>query len=273
MNKKINFGCQLYTWQMVGEKYIGKISHILNIVSKANFKAIEPEIYMLGHFYDNPALLEKELEKTGIKLSSISLSCDWKFSEETELERLRADVAIGFLKKFNGAQLLTANSPGIDRSDLLERQRNVITCVNAVASRAYEEGIAVSFHPNSPMGSVFRTKEDYEVLSNGLDNKIVGFCPDSGHIQKGGMNAIDIFKQYRSLINNVHFKDISSNGEWIGMGQGIIDFPEIVKFLKNTDYTGWIMIEEESAKAEADPDLAVIENGKYIEQILLPLLE
>ncbi len=273
MDKKLNFGCQLYTWQMVGEKYIGKIPHILNIVRKANFAAIEPEIYMLGHFFDNPALLSKELEHTGIKLSAICLSCDWKFPEETNLERLCADKAIDFLKKFTGAQLMTGHLPGLDRSNLYNRQKNMISCVNSVALRAVEKGINVSFHPNSAIGSVFRTKEDYEVLLNGLDDKIVGFCPDSGHIQKGDMNAIDIFKQYRSLITNVHFKDISSNGEWAEMGHGIINFPEIVKFLKSTNYTGWIMIEEEAIKAKADPDLAVIKNGKYVEKLLLPLLE
>lgn len=258
---------------MSGEKYIGKIPHILNIVSKANFAAIEPEIYMLGHFFDNPALLDEELEYTGIKLSAICLSCDWKFPEETESERLLADKAKDFLKNFPGTQLVTSHLPGIDRLDLYERQKNAITCVNTVALRAIEEGITVSFHPNSATGSVFHTKEDYEVLLNGLDHKVVGFCPDCGHIKKGNMDVMDIFKQYRSLIKNVHFKDISSNGEWVGMGHGIINFPKIVKFLKSTDYTGWIIFEEESTKAKADPDQAVVKNGKYLVRSLLPLLE
>ena len=91
--------------------------------------------------------------------------------------------------------------------------------------------------------------------------------------RKGDMDIMDIFKQYQSLIKNIHFKDISLNGEWVGMGKGIINFPEIVKFLKSTDYTGWIMFEEESAKANADPDQAVIRNGKYLVRSLLPLLE
>jgi inosose dehydratase len=270
--KKINFGCQLYTWQMSGDKYIGKISHILNIAKKSYFTAIEPEIKMLGHFFDNPALLAKELESKGIKLSAIFLSCDWKLPEETGSERLLADKVIDFLKNFPEANLGTGLFPGIDRSDLSRRQKNAISCINAVATRAAAEGMTVFFHPNSPTGSIFRTKEDYEVLLNGLDHKIIGFCPDSGHIVKGGMDVMDIFKKYFPLIKNVHFKDISSGGEWVGMGHGIINFPEIVKFLKSAGYTGWIIIEEESLEAETDPDKAVIENGRYILNSLLPLL-
>jgi inosose dehydratase len=258
---------------MSGEKYIGKIPHILNIVREANFVAIEPDIYMLGHFFDNPALLGEKLENTEIKLSAICLSCNWKFPEETESERLLADKAIDFLKNFPGTQMVTGQLPGVDRFNLYERQKNTITCINAIALRAADEGIAVSFHPNSATGSVFRTKEDYEVLLNGLDNKVVGFCPDCGHIKKGNMDVMEIFKQYQSLIINIHFKDISLNGEWIGMGQGIINFPEIIKFLKCTDYKGWIMFEEESTEANADPDQAVIRNGKYLVRSLLPLLE
>ncbi|MEI7615763.1 MAG: hypothetical protein WCJ54_03530 [Actinomycetota bacterium] len=81
MNKN-NFGCQLYTWQMSGEKYIGKIPHILDIVSRANFSAIESEIYMLGHFLDNPDLLIEKLKCSGITLSAICLSGYWKFPKE-----------------------------------------------------------------------------------------------------------------------------------------------------------------------------------------------
>lgn len=47
----------------------------------------------------------------------------------------------------------------------------------------------------------------------------------------------------------------------------------IGNFLKSIDYTGWIMFEEESVKANADPDQAVIRNGKYLVKSLLPLLE
>ena len=56
------------------------------------------------------------------------------------------------------------------------------------------------------------------------------------------------------------------------MGAGIIDFPGIVAMLKDTGYTGWIMIEEESPEAEVDPNTATIKNGEYLQRSLLPIV-
>jgi inosose dehydratase len=56
------------------------------------------------------------------------------------------------------------------------------------------------------------------------------------------------------------------------MGAGIIDFPGIVRMLKDTGYSGWIMIEEESPDAEVDPDTAATKNGEYLQRSLLPLI-
>ena len=273
IENKINFGCQLYTWQMSGEKYAGKIPDILNTVKKTHFTGIESEIFMLGDYFNNPSVLAKELNYAGIKLAAIALCCEWKFPKETESEKLLADKAIDFLKIFPGTQMATGQLAGIDRSCLYERQKNAISCLNTVAARASDKGISVSFHPNSPEGSIFRLYKDYEILLNFLDFDIIGFCPDTGHIAKAGMDVLDIFKKFSSLINNIHFKDISSNNEWAKMGHGVINFAEIVKFLKSADYSGWIMIEEESEEAETFPDQIVINNGDYVEKILLPLLK
>jgi len=101
---------------------------------------------------------------------------------------------------------------GTDRSNLHQRQVNAIACIDAIAGRAADLGIECSFHPNSPAGSVFRIKEDYLVLLDSLDSRIVGFAPDAGHIAKGGMDAIEIFNTYRSLIKHIHFKDITTSG-------------------------------------------------------------
>lgn len=147
--------------------------------------------------------------------------------------------------------------PGKDRLNLRQRQANAIACVNAVASRAVDQGIVCSFHSNSPKGSVFRIQEDYRILLDSLDSRVVGFTPDTGHIAKGGMDVLDIFNSYRPLNKHVHFKDITASGEWTAMGAGVIDFPRIVTMLRDTGYAGWIMIEEESPDAEADPDSAI----------------
>jgi inosose dehydratase len=269
---QIKFGCQFYTWQMSGNRYAGKLPHILNVVRPAGFAGIESEPWMLGSYYDDPSTLKDLLAQFNLQLGAIALVCNWASPDETEQEKSEAGRVFKYTKSFPGAHLVLCQAPGKDRSNLRQRQDNLISCVNAVAARAVDQGLTCSYHPNSPDGSVFRIEDDYEILLDELDSSVVGFAPDTGHIVKGGMDVVKILKMYRPLIEHIHFKDITASGGWTAMGDGIIDFPGIVAMLRDTGYAGWIMIEEESPEAEVDPDTATTKNGEFLQRSLLPIV-
>jgi inosose dehydratase len=261
---KIKFGFQTYTWQMSYDKYAGEVPHILDIIREGSGEGIEIEVCMMGKYMDDPALFKEELEKRDIKFAALCLVCDWLSASETDEEMALADKSIAFVKYFEGTKLALCQMPQSDRENLTSRQKNVLACINAVSKRAVDEGVICTYHPNSPPGSIFRTADDYEIMIAGLDRNLIGYTPDSGHIENGGMDTLSIIKKYRDCINHVHFKDIDANGNWVAMGDGITDFPAIVKYLNETDYDGWIMTEEESAEAEKNPDEVTIKNGEYI---------
>ncbi|OMF26723.1 hypothetical protein BK133_19980 [Paenibacillus sp. FSL H8-0548] len=267
----IPFGFQTYTWQMSYEKYRDQLDHILTTVTEAGGAGIEPEVCMLGRYTDTPLALLDELDRKGLRLSALCLALEWRHGEETEEERAEADRIIRYLKYFPGTILTLVQLPGKDRSDLVNRQSNALSNINAVAQRAFDQGIPCAYHPNSPSGSIFRVEEDYSVLLNGLDGRYCGYAPDTGHIAKGGMDVEAIIKTYRSMIKHVHFKDMNADGSWTALGQGIIDHKGIVRFLNGTGYDGWIMVEEESKGAESDPDQVTLQNGIYIREALAPL--
>jgi inosose dehydratase len=268
----IQFGCQFYTWQMSGQRYVGELPHITGVVRAAGFSGIEPETGMLGRYYADPLLLKDVLAERGLALGALTLVPDWKEPQETEAERQEAERVFDYLRAFPGTLLVLVQMPGADRADLRQRQQNALACINAVAARAAARGIVCAYHPNSPPGSLFRTLEDYQRLLDGLDPRVCGFAPDTGHVAKGGIDVSWLFETYRPLIRHVHFKDMTAGDEWAAMGAGVIDFPRLVTRLRDTGYQGWIMVEEESAAAETDPDTATLNNGEYLRQSLLPLV-
>lgn len=268
---KISIGCETYTWAMSGDTYKNKLAHILGVMSKAGFKSIEPDTGFMNGFED-PAVFKEVLERNSIELSVLCHVEDWRNPMETDAERRNADQWIAFMSHFPEAILLLVQMPGEDRKQLHERQQNLLTCVNDIARRAADKGIVCSYHPNSPMGSIYRTEEDYKILLNGLDSDVIKYTPDVGHMAKGGMDPLKVIKEYRELVNCIHYKDMFEDGRWAAMGAGTIDFEEITKYLKNTGFEGWIIVEDEADEAITDPDGVTLKDGIYIEEVLRPLL-
>ena len=266
----IKLACETYTWQMPGEQYKGKLEHIMDICEQAGFEGIEPETSFFHHLSD-PILMKEALNKYNLSLAALCYVEDWLHPEETEAEKTRADKWIDFLSHFPETVLLTVQMPQADRANLGERQKNMISCVNNLCRRASEKGIICSNHPNSPSGSVFRIASDYEILIEGLD-EVVGYCPDLGHIAKSGMDPLSIVTKYRDRINLMHYKDMYDDGRWAATGEGTIAFDQVTKYLKETNYEGWIIMEDECDEAITNPDELTLRDGIYIEREIKSLL-
>jgi inosose dehydratase len=268
---KIQIGCQTYTWQMSGERYLDKLQHIVNVASTAGFAGLEPEVQFLREFYD-PVKMAELLDEHQIKLAAVCLVEDWLSGKETEPERVNADQLIDFLKHFPDTMLALCQMPGSDRSNLKERQANLLACVNDIARRAFDQGVSSSYHPNSPAGSIYRTAEDYDILLNGLDASVTGWAPDVGHIANGAMDPLQKIKEYRSLVRHVHFKDMYGDRTWAQMGKGTIDFAAITSFLRDTAFDGWLIVEDECKKAVTAPDVVTREDGAFMEDKIAVLI-
>src|SRR5688500_1984705 len=267
------FGSEVYTWFMNnnGKTHEGRLGHMIEVIAKAGFTGIQPIHFWMGDLSD-PGRLEEKLKKEGIELCAIALALDWNGAEETEKERMEADQTISLLQRFPGAILCTVQKPS-GRYDLVERRRNLVNIVNDVSRRAMEKGVPCSFHPNSPHSSITRTEEDYKVILESLDTAATGWTPDVGHIINAGMDPLEKMKEYSSLINHVHYKDWNGEPEFALMGKGKVDLLGITQWLKDSNYKGWIVCEDEGEEALEDPDFVTLHDGKWIREELLPALK
>ena len=62
------------------------------------------------------------------------------------------------------------------------------------------------------------------------------------------------------------------DGRWAQTGEGSIDFASITKYLVDTDYDGWIIMEDECDQAITDPDGVTLKDGIFINNTIAPLL-
>lgn len=270
--KQIQYGCQTYPWKMNQKLYEGKVPHIVEETAKAGFQGLEAEICMLGDYFHSPQEVKELLDQYGLSLAALVLHQDWEHPEETDDERRLSDESIAFLRHFPFAKLMVSHhagqTPRGEGETLMARRRNLLSCMDSVADRAAEAGIVTCYHPNSAKNSLFRTREDYAILFEMMEKTRIGWAPDVGHIVNGGMDALALLKEGRSRICHVHFKDRALNGTWTVMGKGAIDYPAIVRYLEESGYGGWIMVEDESPEAEKNSDGVVQWDGRYMRQFM-----
>lgn len=268
--RRILYGCQTYPWKMNQQRYAGDLPHIAQVAAKAGFTGLEAEICMLGGYFEEPERTKAVLNENGLDLAALVLHQDWPGPKETDEEAALSERAIDFLSGFPKAKLMVSHhaAPG-DRTDdaaaLKRRRENLLACMDSVANRAAERGIVTAFHPNSSVNSLFRVRQDYEILFDMLSQSSVGYAPDIGHIVNGGMDAMKVLRSARSLIRHVHFKDRIAHNEWAVMGEGEIDYPSVINYLEETRYGGWIIVEDESPLASTDPDSVVRKDGAYMQ--------
>ena len=270
---QIKFGAEVYTWYMNGNgsTHIGKLGHMIEITAQAGFKGIEPIHYWMGDLKD-PIKLKDKLAEYNIELAAVALCLKWNDSSLTSQEKIETFETIEILRHFPEAKLCLVQIP-TGRHDIVQRRKLLLDHMHWTASQAAQQGIASTFHPNSPHHSITRTLEDYTYLLESLDPSICGWTPDVGHIINGGMDPLLIMKKYKSLINHVHYKDWDGQPEFALMGRGGVDFKGITQWLKEINYNGWIICEDEGNEAIENPDQVTLHDGAWVKDNLINILK
>jgi sugar phosphate isomerase/epimerase len=100
-----------------------------------------------------------------------------------------------------------------------------------------------------------------------LDRRM-GMCLDIGHDLRNGCDPVVDLKQYQSRVFDMHIKDVTDStkaGRGIEIGRGKIDFPALIKMMREVNYTGMCSLEYE--KDMKDPFLGIAESIGYFKAV------
>ena len=261
----IRVGCQTYTWEMLGDCWAGSVDDILDAIAAAGYQGIEISNTVIGDYEDRPGECAEALTDRGLQLAAFAYARTG-FSEprEEQSDRRGAQKAMAFARCFP-EPLLALGGPASPNRKNYETDLDCAICFYKwVARQAQEQGLRVVVHPHSHHGSLVESGEEYARLLAATEDAGLQFNPDTGHIARGGQDVFACFQRHRSRIAHVHFKDVDAHGQWAPLGEGQLDFPRLVAFLRETDWEGWIIAEEESAAAWDDPSQAIRHNRDYL---------
>jgi sugar phosphate isomerase/epimerase len=254
---------------MLGPAWRGRTTDLLDWIAAAGYAGIEITSRMIGEFEGRPHAFTEALGRRGLAFAAYAYVSSSGFTDplawDVELDGARRAIAFleGFPEPILG--LGGASSPSPDHAQ--QKLDHAIRLYNRVGRLATQAGVTVRLHPNSHHGSLVQTAAEYAYVLDRVDPAHIKFGPDTGHIIRGGQDVLKCLRTHLHRIVQIHFKDADASGQWVGLGEGVCDFPAVLALLKDAGYDGWVIAEEESEAARRDGEAAITRNRAYLRSL------
>ena len=144
-----------------------------------------------------------------------------------------------------------------------EPERDQIPLVSKLADK-YEINVAI--HNHSDPTPYWHPDSVLDAIAGASPR--IGACADIGHWLESGLDPVECLKQLEGHIIEFHIKDENKKGgenmHDVPMGDGVIDFPAILKETKRQGFKGYMFVEHEYHFKNNVPE--VIKGVKYFRQ-------
>jgi inosose dehydratase len=275
------------------------IEEAIKVGQRLKMPGIEPFRQNVVNYLDKPLALKKLMDDAGLQMASCSNGGGPDFSGNFYDPRLTPKTiadhikfAREFILPFGYCTHFKMNNggrpPGYDVSD--DQIKICADALNAIGMETIKFGIKLAPHPH--VGSLIQNEHETRKLMELTDPRYVWLTTDTSHLTLGGMDPLQIMKDYWPRVAEVHYKDAprhlrgnkvvavpksgpeSGGHGWFrnlgGPDSAGVDFPAIQKFLIDKNYKGWVTLDLDASMI---PDGSTMEetikgNLKYLVEVL-----
>ncbi|MFE9744550.1 TIM barrel protein [Saccharothrix saharensis] len=144
--------------------------------------------------------------------------------------------------------------------------RTLVGTASLVRDRAADHGLRTVLHPH--VGTHVERAAEVERF---LADSDLDLCLDTGHLLIGGTDPVDLARRHPARIGHVHLKDVRADiaagvreghvgymaavqqRMYVPLGDGDVDVAALVAFLRHAGYTGWYVLEQDTALGDDSP--------------------
>jgi inosose dehydratase len=244
-----------------------------------------------GYLPTDPAELRKTLGHNGLGLVGGFLAV---IMHDAGLVRSVVDEAARqaeLLAAAGGQVLVLAAATGLDGYDERpplrpDQWRTLVATAGMIRDVAVRHGLRTVLHPH--VGTQVETQAE---VGRFLADSDLPLCVDTGHLLIGGTDPVELVRAHPHRVGHVHLKDVRADlaeqvragrisytesvamGIYVPLGDGDVDIATLLKLLRDNDYDGWYVIEQDTALLEDDtgadrlPRLATARSLAYLESV------
>lgn len=227
-----------------------------------------------GFLPDEPSQLRDVLARHEVELVAAFLAVVLHDEAQRDATLAAAERAITQLAAAGGDMLVLAAGTGLagyDERPVLDGAQwaTLVATAAEIRDLAGGKGLSTSLHPH--VGTHVEQRD--EVLRFLADSDLA-LCLDTGHLLIGGTDPAALAGQAADRVAHVHLKDVDAAlaarvrsgeisyqhgvqaGMYVPLGDGDVPVGQIVQTLEHAGYTGWYVLEQDTALTDGAAEQA-----------------
>lgn len=235
----IQFGCQTNAWA-IDSKNFDSFLAVLEQIKQVGFAGFETGFFNLLPEFDAPDAARQRIADTGLAFFGIHVFLPpAKVDQTTRLPAASLYEKVAHGGAALGAQhLIFSGAPATTPDEL----KSKIEALNAAGKFSKSLGLPFAYHNHwwefeSKIGEI-------EVLYSQTDPALISFLLDAGHAYRGGADVPAFVRAHSKRLVGLHLRDYK-NGKQVPLGQGGFPLAEVAATLKQLQWNGWVLNEEE----------------------------
>jgi len=242
----------------------GSIERAVSDIAAAGYAGIEMFDGNLFDYADRPEELQGLLSDAGLELASAYTGGNFIYSEILDEELVRVTRAAKLAQLFGAGSLVVGGGARRSSGTRPEDYQALGSALDQVCDIAEAHGLVACYHPH--LTTIVESPDELDRL---MPLTRMAFCPDTGHLAAGGGDPAALIRRYGNRLQHVHLKDVRLEPlEFVPLGQGSIDFSDVLAAVHETGYDGWLMVELDSYPG--DPAEAAQISKAYLDRLLNP---
>ncbi|HEY0449009.1 TIM barrel protein [Actinophytocola sp.] len=218
-----------------------------------------------GYLPTVPEELRRLLGAHGLGLVGgfLAIALHVKADQESTVDQAGAQAEL--LAEAGADVLVLAAATGQDgydeRPPLSPAQwHTLVETAGLIRDRAVRSGLRTVLHPH--VGTQVETSAEVERF---LADSDLPLCVDTGHLLIGGTDPVELVRRHPHRVGHVHLKDVRADladqvrdgrisyteavarGIYVPLGDGDVDLSALLKLLRDNDYHGWYVLEQDTA--------------------------
>jgi inosose dehydratase len=240
----------------------GSMDDAVRDIASVGYEGVEMFDGNLAEYSDKPQELHELLSSSGVSLTSVYTGANFIYADILPDEMHRIHRAAELAATFGAERLVVGGGARRAAGTNEEDYRRLGEALDSVTDIAESFGLSASYHPH--LSTIVESPDELDKL---MPLTRIGFCPDTAHLAAGGADPAAVIRKYPDRIRHVHHKDLQKEPfNFLPLGEGELDFPDIIAAIRESGYDSWLMVELDGYNG--DPREAAAISKKYLEKLL-----